>query len=124
MADSFLSCYRATGTVADYSRVYDAPPYQGSDNDDNDSTDNLWAVHSELVSKPTVSEHSDPNNEWRMPIDLKRYFSRPTVPLNEDILKFREVNGNMYSHLDCRTLLMPWRQHPFLRRDYCQRQEI
>jgi len=34
-----------------------------------------------------------------MPSDLKHYLNHPTIPINSDILKFWDINTNIYPHL-------------------------
>lgn len=66
--------------------------------DDGDRHDNLWSVHTELVTKKAASKTSEQSEE-RIPTDLKHYLSQPTLNLGEDILKYWDQNGSMYPHL-------------------------
>lgn len=70
----------------------------GSSDDDSDQHDNLWSVHTELVTKKAASKTSEQSEE-RIPTDLKHYLSQPTINLGEDILKYWDQNGSMYPHL-------------------------
>lgn len=94
--DPLLLCHRATGTDIDYNRVYGVRQTKALTM--TTMIHRLWSVRNELVSKIAASENSRLNNE-RLPIDHMHSLNQPTDPLNEDILKFWELNGNTYTHL-------------------------
>lgn len=68
---------------------------QGSSDDDGERSDSLWSVHNDLVSKKAASQSSEQSEE-RMPTELKHYISQPTILLGDDILKYWDINGNMF----------------------------
>ncbi|CAI6357783.1 unnamed protein product [Macrosiphum euphorbiae] len=68
---------------------------QGSSDDDVEPSDSLWSVHNELVTKKAATQNSHQPEE-RIPTELKHYLSQPTIPLGDDILKYWDINGNMF----------------------------
>ncbi|XP_029345286.1 zinc finger BED domain-containing protein 1 isoform X2 [Acyrthosiphon pisum] len=66
---------------------------QGFSDDDSDS---LWSVHNELVTKKKAASQSSEQSEERIPTELKHYLNQPTIPLGDDILKYWDINGNMF----------------------------
>lgn len=50
---------------------------------------------SRLQKKKAASQNSDQSEE-QIPTKLKHYLSQPTIPLGDDILKYWDINGNMF----------------------------
>ncbi|XP_008182930.1 zinc finger BED domain-containing protein 1 [Acyrthosiphon pisum] len=69
---------------------------QGSSDDDGERSDSLWSVHNELVTKKKAASQSSEQPEERIPTELKHYLNQPTIPLGDDILKYWDINGNMF----------------------------
>jgi len=69
---------------------------QGSSDDDVENSDSLWSVHNELVTKKKAASQSLEQSEERIPTELNHYLNQHTIPLGDDILKYWDINGNMF----------------------------
>jgi len=69
---------------------------QGSSDDDVECSDSLWSVHNELVTQKKAASQNSNQSEERVPTELKHYLSQATIPLGDDILKYWEINGDMF----------------------------
>jgi hypothetical protein len=48
-----------------------------------------------LQKKKAASQRLEQSEE-RIPTELKHYLNQPTIPLGDDILKYWDINGNMF----------------------------